>query len=117
MMENKLFGHLGIARRAGMLVFGYDSVVSEAASRKASIVVLSSDASPRTVRNVLFECEKSRTKVVIVPVTKLDMGHAIGRGETGVVAITNKAFAAKVEEICRKFITEDEKTKTEEITD
>jgi ribosomal protein L7Ae-like RNA K-turn-binding protein len=102
-MEDKLLGLLGLARRAGLITFGFDAVLKDVAGGKAGVVVLSSDAAPRTVRNIKENCEKSGAEVLMAPVDKAAMGHAIGRGETAVLALTDKAFSARVTELCRRI--------------
>lgn len=100
-MVDKLLGLLGLARRAGWLTFGSDAVERDISGGRAGIVVLTNDASPRTIKNIKEICEKAGTDVFVVPYDKLALGHAIGRGETAVAAVTDKAFSARVSEICR----------------
>lgn len=100
-MTDKLLGLLGLARRAGWLIFGSDAVEREIKGGRAGVVLLSSDASPRTIKNIKEICEKAGTDIYAVPYDKMAIGHAIGRGETAVAAVTDKAFSARVSEICR----------------
>jgi ribosomal protein L7Ae-like RNA K-turn-binding protein len=102
-MDNKLLGMLGLARRAGRLTYGFDAVLKDIAGGKAEVVMLTADAAPRTVKNIEEACKSFGTDVFLVPCDKLALGHAIGRGETAVAAVTDKAFSLKVKEICRNI--------------
>ena len=102
-MEDKLLGLMGLARRAGRLTCGSDAVLRDIAAGKALSVLLAGDASPRTVNNIRVACEKTGTGVFMVPFDKLALGHATGRGETAVAAVTDKAFSLRVQEICRNI--------------
>ena len=44
----KIFGMLGLARRAGKLIYGSDAAVNAVRSGKAKAVILAADASDRT---------------------------------------------------------------------
>lgn len=100
-MEDKLRGLLGLARRAGKITFGSDATIREIQNGKAGVVVFAKDVSERTERMIGAVCDQSKTKVVKIPLDKLELGHAIGRGETAVAAVTDRAFSDRVIEICR----------------
>lgn len=100
-MEDKLFGMLGLARRAGKLSFGTDAVIRDIGSGKAALVILAGDASQRTAQKVREVCEQTGTETIVVPLGKAELGQAMGRGDTAVAAVTDKSFAAGIKEKCR----------------
>ena len=100
-MEDKLRGILGLARRAGKITFGSDAAVRDINEGRAGVVVIARDISVRTERIIQAACRQNGSKIVKVPLDKLELGHAIGRGETAIAAVTDKAFSARVLEICR----------------
>ena len=102
-MVDKLLGLLGLARRAGKVTYGFDAVLKDVAAGKAEMVILTSDAAPRTAKNIEETCGRFDTRVFVVPCDKMALGHAIGRGDTAVAAVTDKAFSARVSEICRSI--------------
>ena len=54
-LSNKFYGMIGIARKAGKLVFGYDMAVSLIKSKNAEIlVIIASDTSDKTKKNIVI---------------------------------------------------------------
>jgi ribosomal protein L7Ae-like RNA K-turn-binding protein len=87
---NKIYGMLGIARKAGKLVFGYDKAVSLIKSKNAEIlVILASDTSEKTKKNIIFECEKYGRKYIEYG-EKLVYGKILNKTEVVVLTITDK---------------------------
>ena len=102
-MGDRLYGLLGLARKAGRVTFGNDAVLKEISGGRAALVVLADDASPRTVKNITEACGRTGTGVITLPLDKTALGSAIGRGETAVAAVSDKAFSAGILEICRNI--------------
>ena len=48
MKENKIYGLLGLARRAGKISFGTESSIDTIERRKAKLVIIANDSSDRT---------------------------------------------------------------------
>lgn len=68
-MDHKIAGLLGIARRAGRLTLGFDAVKGMMAARKAKLVLLAADISPKTEKELRFA---NQTAGGSVPFIKLD---------------------------------------------
>ena len=87
---NKIYGMLGIARKAGKLVFGYDMAVSLIKGKNADVlVILAEDTSEKTKKNIIFECEKYGRKYIEYG-EKLVYGKMLNKTEVGVLTITDK---------------------------
>ncbi len=87
---SKIYGMLGIARKAGKLVFGYDMAVSLINSNNAEIlVILASDTSEKTKKNIVFECKKKGRKYIEYG-EKLVYGKILNKKEVGVLTVTDK---------------------------
>lgn len=95
---SKLFGILGIARRAGKLSAGFDLCISEIKEGKAKLVLVASDISDKSFKNISFEAEKAEIKALRIEENMQDLGKACGI-KAGIVAITDEGFAGKIEEI------------------
>lgn len=90
MKANKVYGMLGIARKAGKLVFGYDMAVSLIKSNNAEIlIILASDTSEKTKKNIIFECDKNGRKYIEYG-EKLVYGKILNKKEVGVLTVTDK---------------------------
>lgn len=98
----KLVGMLGFARRAGKVVYGFDAVLKDITAGKTKVVVLSSDASPRTSEKIKGACYNFRMKLVVLPITKEQLGRAIGRDDIAVAAVYDRSFAERILELARE---------------
>lgn len=107
-MADKLQGLLGFARRAGKLTFGTDAVLKDVAFGRAMVVLLSSDASARTLKTARRACQETETPCLQTGLDKQKLGMCIGRGETAVVAITDASFAKRMKELCKTVQQEDD---------
>ena len=100
-MDNRLSGLLGLSRRAGRLTSGSDAVLRDISGRRAALVLIASDASPRTAAAMRDACLANNVRAVSLPVGKEELGLTIGRGETAVLCVTDHSFASGIYEICR----------------
>lgn len=98
-IAGRITGMLGLARRAGRLNFGFDAVLDDIAKGKSKTVLLSCDASERTSKKITEACGRFNIKLAVLPVSKMQVGKAIGRIDTAVVSISDKKFAEKIIEI------------------
>ena len=57
-MNNKIYGLIGLARRAGKINFGTESSLEIVKNGKAKLVIIAEDAAERTKKNFKIECEK-----------------------------------------------------------
>lgn len=85
METNKLIGLLGMCRRAGRLTVGFDAVVA-LCSKTSPLVMLASDASERTVRQLQFHA--GDTVVYRLPLTREETAHAVGSSKPVAVLAT-----------------------------
>lgn len=87
---NKLIGMLGMCRRAGRLTIGFDAVVALCGKAEV-LLMLSSDASPRTVRQLQFHA--GDTAVCRLPLTREETAHAVGSSKpVAVLATDDRGF-------------------------
>ncbi len=95
---NKIVSLLGLARRAGKLVFGYDAVVGSIKEEKAKLLLIACDMSPKTKKNVKFEADKFGISLFELPCDIEEITAGIGK-KAGVVAITDENFAQGIKSI------------------
>lgn len=87
---NKFYGMLGIARKAGKLVFGYDTTVSLMKSNIVDIlVIVANDASEKTKKNIVFECNKYNRSHIEYG-EKVVYGKILNKKEVSALAVTDK---------------------------
>ena len=86
-MNNRLTT-IGLCRRAGKLITGFDAVVGEikAQGRKVSGVLLAADLSDKTKKEVRFVCDKAQVAVTEIPETLDEIKEITGK-RAGVMAV------------------------------
>ncbi len=90
MPTNKLIGLLGMCRRSGRLTVGFDAVAALCREQQV-LLMLASDASPRTVRQLQFQA--GERPVYRLPLTREQTAHAVGSGKpVAVLATTDQGF-------------------------
>lgn len=87
-------GLLGIAKKAGRLEIGDDSVSSAARTKKARVILTASDISAGSLRRAENFAEIGNTIHLSLPYTKFELGSTVGRGSPGILAITDIGIAS-----------------------
>lgn len=90
----KVLSLLGLARRAGKLSMGHDSVKKDLLQRRAKLVIFTADASDRLKSEINFLIEKNKIKVDVMELgaTMNDMQFSVGKA-VAVFAVTDENFA------------------------
>jgi ribosomal protein L7Ae-like RNA K-turn-binding protein len=85
---------LALAKKAGLLEAGEESVLAAAESGRARLIVSASDASVHSSRHAEAAAEARRLPYVQLPDTKAELGSIVGRGTPGVLAVNDTGLAA-----------------------
>ena len=80
----KILGMIGLSAKAGKLVCGTDATIQEIEKHKVSIVIVASDASEKTKKNMKYICEKNKTKITEFGNID-DLSKAIGKNNNVLV--------------------------------
>lgn len=96
--QNKVYSLLGFAAKAGKLVVGTDAVIECIQYKKAKLIIVASDASDKTKKNIQFICDKNGLKCYIYGL-KDEMSHAIGKVNKVVLAVKDKNIANGIKKI------------------
>lgn len=91
-MKHKLLSLLGMAERAGKLSPGFSRCSSAIKSSKAQGVLLCSDMSAKTAKEIRFLCDRHRVPLWEPDVTIEELSAAIGF-QSGVCAVCDPGFA------------------------
>ena len=86
-MKN-LIQNLGLCRKAGALVYGFDAVVEAMQKNKACGVLTASDISAKTLKEINFHAEKNSTEVKNLNIDSEELKTVTGKS-TVVIAITD----------------------------
>lgn len=88
---NDRLQRLGLATRAGAIVFG-EALYTDLSRKKIALVILAEDASANTRKKVHDKCTTYQVPVVTLA-TKAALGHAIGKSDVAAIGITNVNIA------------------------
>jgi ribosomal protein L7Ae-like RNA K-turn-binding protein len=91
-MDNRL---LGIAKKAGLLEIGDESVGQAARAGKTKVILSACDASDGSKRRARGYAENYGSVHLILPSSKEDLAAIIGRGSPGMLAILDAGIASK----------------------
>jgi ribosomal protein L30E len=89
---------LTICIKAGKVSFGFDAVKEAALAGRAALIVTSSDASAKTVKEIKYYASKATVPVVSGQHTADDMIAVFGR-RIAVLSVNDAGFAKKINSI------------------
>lgn len=90
--SEKIINLLTVCRRAGRMEMGFDSSKDAILSGKADLILLASDISAKTEKEVRFFADKRSVRVVKTEIEVSRFGSAIGK-KAAVIAICDNGFA------------------------
>lgn len=93
---------IGIARKARALTTGLESVLRAIRTHKALLVITAADASAGSLKTVRDKCSFYAVRCEGTALTKSELGHAAGRGETSVAAFTELTFVNGYLKACER---------------
>ena len=94
---NRFLGTLGICRKAGKLIFGFDAVCDEIKKPKSKVsgIVTAKDISAKTLKEIRFVCEKYGIKIYEADADMDEIKSVIGK-RTGIIAILDEGLFASL---------------------
>lgn len=95
MIPDNVHGMLGLARRAGALTAGNETVLNHIRSKRASLVIIADDASRNTKKTIINKCGHYDVPV-IERYTADELNKAVGKSGHKVFAVTDRSFAETI---------------------
>ena len=102
-MNEKLCGLLGIARRSGHIHIGFDAVRAALLANKARLILLASDCSTKTEKELRFAGRDTTCPIHTVDMTKDEMAAALGLQKPVAAAATDDVGFANA--MCKHIAT------------
>ena len=102
---NNILTLIGLAKKAGRIEAGEESVGAAAGAHHARLILLAEDAAENTARRAKHFAEAGACLLTAVPAAKTALGGAVGRTECAVLAVTDIGFA---DAIAKKLAALDE---------
>ncbi|PWL53543.1 MAG: 50S ribosomal protein L7ae-like protein [Clostridium cadaveris] len=106
---NKFFGFLGLTKKSGNLVEGYNKCEEYIKKSKPSLLILSKEISQNTRKKFSKYCEEKQIPF-IENIDKYSLGMALGREEISVIIVKNKKMADKLLNLWKEEKCESEYT-------
>lgn len=97
-MADKALSLLGLCRRAGKLLGGFDLCVQAARDGTAKLLLAAVDISDKTYKNLRFEAERAGIPCARVDTPMTELGKACGV-RAGVLAVTDGGFSQALLEL------------------
>lgn len=95
LINSKIYGLLGLARRAGKLSFGTEACKQDIESNKVKLIIIATDAAERTKMNFKNICNEK--KVPIFEILNIEeMSNAIGQSNKAVIGIKDINFSKEI---------------------
>ena len=93
--NQRVLGLIGLATRAGKVVFGSEATMEAIERKKVRLVLVAGDAADRTKENFTFKCEK--TGIPVVAISTIDeISKAIGKSNKAVIGIKEKNLVNEI---------------------
>ena len=92
---NKFYNFMGISKKAGFIVEGYNNCEEFIKRRKLYLIILSKEASENTKKKFNNYSQKYRV-TVISDLPKEDMGRPLGLEEINIVGISDQKMAKQL---------------------
>ncbi len=98
---NNFLGTLGLCRRAGKLLYGFDSVAEEIKkpASKAAGVIIAEDLSEKSKKEVRFICEKYGVPVCAPNISMSEIKQIMGK-QTGILAVLDEGLFQSITKSC-----------------
>ncbi|MDD6237583.1 MAG: ribosomal L7Ae/L30e/S12e/Gadd45 family protein [Clostridiales bacterium] len=95
---DKVISALSLSKKAGKLILGFDVVKESVQNRTAKLIVLASDVSFKTKKEMDFICTNHGVKRIVIPLKMDEIWYVLGK-RAGVIAITDEGLANKMNSV------------------
>ena len=92
----RLVSMIGLCRRANRLGCGVDTIKDALKTGRAHLVLLASDPSERTRKQLSDKCATAGAELLSLPLTKEELGRACGLAELSACAVLDPEFAKAI---------------------
>ena len=94
-MKKDVYQMLGFARKAGLVSVGTMAAKTSLVRKRARLLVMASDISPRTQESLIGECKKNGIPWIVVG-DKYKLGASVGKAHRVAVTINDGNFAQAI---------------------
>lgn len=106
--RDKILRFIGMARRAGKIVFGFEAVKAAVMKDEIFLLIVSEDVSPNTLNKLIdaggeYSGKYGKDLSFFSFGTKDELGAAIGKDAKAVIGISDKGFSDKLSEMLEEL--------------
>ncbi len=109
MSKEQILNFLGLAMRARKVKSGESVLLTEIKKNNIKLVIMASDASENTVKNIKNKCESYHVPFRIFS-TRAELGQSLGKSERVNIGVIDSGFATKltsmIDEYCKEWLYE-----------
>lgn len=95
---NKALGLIGLSARARKIVYGADSTKEALEKGRVKLLIVSKEASEKTIKNFKFYSEKYNVPICIYGEIE-DLSKSIGKKNKAILGILDENLAKEIKEI------------------
>lgn len=95
---DRILSFIGLAKRANMVLSGEEKVLSAIKNGKAHLIILSGDASDRTLKTIKDKCDFYNKNLIIFS-DRFSLGKFTKNQYAVTLAVTDKNFADRIFEL------------------
>lgn len=105
--EQRVYGMIGLAARAGKVASGSDVVIGAIRSGNVELLIITKDISRNSLEKILKNTGSKEINCYSFG-TSEELGYALGKPDRTAAAITDKSFAEGISAILEKIGEEEE---------
>ena len=95
MINNKVYGLLGLTAKAGKIAFGTESCEDLILKKKLKLVIVAEDSSERTINNFREKCKQNNIDFYVFG-KKEDLSKSLGKVNKTVIGIKDNNLAGAI---------------------
>ena len=92
---NKILSFITLSKKAGRIAAGYEEVRHNIYKNAVNLVILTSDLSEKSSKNIKFICEKYNIKYIVINEDMETIKKMIGK-KSGIIGIKDEGFSGAI---------------------
>ena len=99
LLKHKILGIIGLCKKAGKLVFGFDAVLRAVLKKKSGTILISCDFSVKSLNNIKEKLNNFNAQIIILKDITMQDIYCVLKNKTGVILIQDEGFACAVRKL------------------
>lgn len=96
-MINRVYGLLGLATRAGKIIYGTDACIENIEKDKVKLVIVATDSSDKLKDKLINKCQKKDKPIQLIVYGTMDeLSKSIGKQNKAVIGVKDINFSNEI---------------------